>query len=163
MQANTLIRSALFSLLLTATGAYAALDLDKHVQLSDAFGGHVSLQTSGSVDLPGSELTTDAVFTDFHPGGENRRVSGDVIRERVRNAEQVVSVYTGELVFDAVDTQGEPLQATLVFEQLRVTREGAGPELAGTVLLNGREIDAAEMPEAVAAILVGVLRFFHHA
>ncbi len=149
--------------LLVAGPAAAALDLQKSVLLSDAFGGSLAIETSGTVDIPGAETTGVAVFTAFHPGTEARSVDGEVTRNRQRNAEEVVSVYNGELTFSGPGDDGTGQIVTIAFDNLQVTRAGNGPEFSGTVILNGEVIDATEMPERVARILGAVLRFFHYA
>jgi hypothetical protein len=51
----------------------------------------------------------------------------------------------------------------VVFEALTVTRSGDGPELSGSVIFNGRSIDAGELPRPALRALTRVLRFFAYA
>ena len=162
MNANkTLCSLIFFAALLLATSAQAVLTLDKSVTLNDEFGGVLQITSTGELDIPGSDVDSVASFSDFHPGAQDRSVNGEVQRLRNRADQQMTSIYSGSLTFDAVDAEGNPLQNVLEFDNLTIVRSAEGPQFSGAVILNGKVIDAAAMPKQVAVILRRVLRFFY--
>ncbi len=164
MNANKTLCSLIFlAALLLATSAQAVLSLDKNVTLSDEFDGVLQITSTGELDIPGADINSIATFTDFHPGAQERSVNGEVQRQRNRGNEQMTSMYSGSLTFDAVDADGNPLQNVLEFDNLTIVRSVEGPQFSGAVILNGEVIDAAAMPKQVAVILRRVLRFFYFA
>lgn len=144
-----------------APAAQALLTLEKSVSLTDEFGGTLQIQSSGALDIPGADINSIASFSDFHPGAQDRSVNGQVERQRNRANEQLTSVYSGSLTFDAVDADGNGRQNVLEFADLTIVRSATGPQFSGAVILNGEVIDAGEMPQQVAVILRRVLRFFY--
>ncbi len=149
------------AVLLLATSASAVLSLDKSVMLSDEFDGMLQINSSGELDIPGTDIDSIATFSNFHPGAQDRTVNGEVSRQRNRANQQMTSIYSGSLIFDAIDADGNPVQNVLEFDQLTIVRDGDGPQMSGAVILNGEVIDAAAMPKQVAMILRRVLRFFY--
>lgn len=142
--------------------AYAELQLQRETTLRDSFGGVFNAETLGLIDIPGSDLVTEASFMDFHPGGDNKVVNGVITRSRIRSAEELVTTLNGELVFSGTDADGNSQEISLLLEDLVINRDGMGPELTGTVTVNGETIDASEMPGKVAVILKRVLRFLRY-
>jgi len=158
---NAFAAVALFGL---AAPALAALDIERSVSVTDEAGGTLVMISSGVRDQLGAESTTTATFTDFQPRSEGREIDGEVIRSRVRTADQLETVYDGALeIFTPATPVGPDRLDTLVFEALRVVRDGDGPVLSGTIVYNGEVLDAAELPRAAARILARTLRFFQFA
>ncbi len=159
---NIPVKTSLFiTMLVLSMAAQAVLMLEKSVSLSDEFGGTMHIDSSGQLDIPGAEIDSVASFTDFHPGAQDRSVNGQVLRHHSRSNEQLSSVYSGELTFEAADADGKPVQNVLEFGDLTIVRSEDGPQFSGSIILNGEVIDANEMPQAVARILRRVLRFFY--
>ena len=144
--------------------ALAALTIERSVTVTDEAGGTLVMLTSGSKDQIGGESTTIATFTDFQPRSEGREIDGEVMRSRVRTADQLETVYDGALeIVTPASRGGTERLNTLVFKGLRVVRDGDGPVLSGTVVYNDKMIDAAELPPRAARVLARTLRFFHFA
>jgi hypothetical protein len=162
MTAKPSILTALFSAaLLLAGSAHAVLSLDKSVTLSDEFGGVLQIVSSGELDIPGADIVSSATFSHFHPGAQDRSVNGQVERQRSRANQEITSSYSGSMTFDAVDADGNALQNVVEFVDLTLVRSEQGPQLSGSVILNGEVIDASAMPQQVAVLLRRVLRFFY--
>ncbi|GAB4193239.1 MAG: hypothetical protein Tsb002_23540 [Wenzhouxiangellaceae bacterium] len=147
--------------LLFAVQASASLSLERSTLVQDDQGGSFSAQTSGTLDIPGSDLITTASFSAFHPGSDNQQIDGEVVRARVRHAEGVLTTLNGSLLFTGVgQDNNEPI--SLQFNDLVIERDAVEIELSGSVTVNGEFIDAAEMPGKVRAILRRVLRFLRY-
>jgi len=150
--------------MLAGSVAQAAITMERDITLTDDGGGTLVLVTSALHEAIGSESLTTATFTDFQPFERGRRINGEVLRDRMRTADAVETTFNGSLEI-AVATVGDAPERldTLVFEDLTLTRTGRGRDLTGTVIYNGEEIDAAELPRAAARVLRRTLRFFHYA
>jgi len=149
---------------LTTAPAWAALDIQREVTITTDTGGTLLMIGSGQRDALAAESTTTATFTAFAVDADARRIDGEVVRNRVATGEQVETVYDGalEILTPAVDDRPERLD-TLVFAALTVTRSGGGPEFSGSVIFNGRSIDASELPRPAQRVLARTLRFFAYA
>ena len=150
--------------LLVSMQAAAGIRMDRDVTITDEAGGTLTLVTSATHDVIGSASLTTASFAQFQPRADGRRVDGEVVRNRFREAERVVTTFDGALEIRVPPRGSAPaVLNTLVFGELTVTRRGAGPVLSGTVIYNGEEIDAGALPARAAALLERALRFFHFA
>jgi hypothetical protein len=166
MQSTTPFRHVL--ILLAAFGltapALAALTIERSVTVTDEADGTLVMITSASNDEIGGQSTTIATFTDFQARSEGRVVSGEVMRSRLRTAEQLETVYDGTLEIATPTTAEAPERLdTLTFKSLSVVRHGDGPVLSGTVVYNEKVLDAAELPRPAKRLLTRTLRFFHFA
>jgi len=163
MRTFQLIRPALIllGLSLLSFNANADLEIERTTSITDDNGGTLTLISSATRDALGSESTTSATMVSFQPDQDGRVVDGEVIRDRVRTADELETVYNGELliVLPASDDGPERLD-TLTFQALTVLRDGDGPVLSGTVIFNGEARDAATLPKPALRLLARTLRFF---
>lgn len=162
--ASTLVSIIVLAAALTTAPAWAALDIQREVTITTDTGGTLLMIGSGQRDELGAETTTTATFAAFAVDADARRIDGEVVRSRVATGEQVETIYDGalQIVTPAAGEQPERLD-TLVFEALTVTRSGDGPQLSGSVIFNGRSIDAGELPRPAIRVLARALRFFAYA
>lgn len=158
------LAAAALAAMFSATPAWSALNIQREVTISNDAGGTLVMIGSAQRDELGAEGTTTATFTDFAAGADGRVINGEVVRHRVATGEQIETVYDGalEILTPANGDRPERLD-TLVFESLTVTRSGTGPVLSGTVIFNGRTVDAAELPRPAVRVLARALRFFAYA
>jgi len=152
----------LFTLTIGATAASAELQIERDVSIVDDAGGSLVMLTVAVRDDLGGESTTTATFNDFQPDPDNRRVSGEVVRERTRSAERVENRFNGalDIVKPSNGDQPERLNS-LVFEGVTLLRDGEGPVLSGQVIYNGEARDVADLPRPALRVLSRLLRFFH--
>lgn len=151
------------ALLLASAQAVASVTVERDVTMTDAAGGTLVLITDGRVDIASSESLTTATFTDFAGVSGARSINGQVIRDRTRGDDALSTRYDGSLTFAGLDAHGAPRNVEIVFQGLIVTRDGSGPELGGHVLVDGEELDAADLKPAARRLLVRTLRFFRFA
>jgi len=144
---------------LAAAPAWSALQIEREVTITNDAGGSLVMIGSAQRDELGAEGTTTATFTDFAAG--TRVINGEVVRSRIATGEQIETSYDGALeIVTAADGERPEHVDTLVFESLTVTRSGTGPELSGSVIFNGRRMDAGELPRPAIRVLARALRFF---
>jgi hypothetical protein len=153
----------LLTLSLFAAPALAAVDVQRDVTMTDANGGTLVLTTQGRLEVGGSESQTTAVFTDFQPDADGRKVNGEMVRNRYRETDAVVTSFDGLIESEVTGASGEPVVNTLLIENLQVRRDGDGPEFSGQVSWNGETLDAADLPERARYVLRRALRFFKNA
>lgn len=148
--------------LLLAGPVFAALSMHREVVLTDPFGGTLKMETVATLELPGSEAATTAVFDAFQLKPDRRVVDGQIVRRHVRDGEVTVSFFDGllELSSEAPD---QPAVTTIEFQDLVVEYGGDGPELSGFIVVDGRAFDVSKAPHAAAAIVRRVLRYFAYA
>jgi len=146
---------------LSSTGAFAALTLQRTTSLSDSQGGTLTITTSGAIEIPGADTTSQATLSNFHPhDNQDLAASGNVTRAHERVNETVTNTYNGSVTLAGTDKDGKPVSNSLALQNLQVVRDGDGPAFSGTIVLNGTSIDAAQMPDAVKHLLHRVLRMF---
>jgi len=143
-----------------ASGAHAGVTAEADVVVTDDSGGTLTLISSASYEMGGANIMTTADFDNFQPKAEGRILNGDIVRVRIREVESVESTFDGSLEISGAD---DGTFHTLLLEDLTVYRAGDGPQLSGTVVLNGEALDAADLPSAVVDALRRVLRLFHFA
>ncbi len=147
---------------LLSSSALAALTLERTTSLSDSLGGSLSISSSGTVEIPGTDSSSQATLTNFHPHDNQDLVAnGSITRTRTRSDDVASSTYNGNLTLIGTDAKGNAVNDTLVLQNLQVVREGEGPTFTGTIVLNGTTVDAAQMTDAVKHLLHRVLRFFY--
>lgn len=144
-----------------STSALADLTLERTTSLSDSFGGSLSITTSGTIEIPGADTTSQATLTNFHPHDDQNLVAnGSVTRAHERSDGTSTSTYNGTLTLTGTDKNGNPVNDSLTLQDLQVVRDGDGPVFSGTVVLNGTTIDASQMEDDTKRLLHRVLRFF---
>lgn len=153
----------LLALSVLSAPALAAVDVQRDVTMTDASGGTLILATQGRLEVGGSESQTTAIFTDFQPDADGRRVNGEMDRNRYRETDAVITTFDGLIESETRDAEGNPVVQTLLLEGLRVRRDGHGPEFSGQVTWNGVTQDAADLPERARYVLRRALRFFKNA
>jgi len=166
MNPRTLLHNLALALALAVLSpiAQAALTIDRSVTITDEAGGTLVMLTTATHDALGGEGTTTATFSQFQPDPDRRRVDGEIVRNRVRSADAIETVFDGTLeIFTPSSQFGPERLDTLVFQNLTITRQGQGPILSGSVVFNGEEILAADLPRPARRLLVRTLRFFHFA
>lgn len=145
-----------------STSALASLTLERTTSLTDSLGGSLSITTNGTVEIPGTNTTSQATLTNFHPHDDAELVaSGSVTRTRERSDDVVTSTFNGNLSLTGTDKDGKAINDTLVLDDLQIVRDGDGPSFTGSIVLNGTTIDASQMPDATKHLLHRVLRFFY--
>lgn len=155
---TTVILVALASAVPVAASAGVTVEAD--VVVTDEAGGTLTLITSATHELAGSNFMTTGAFADFRPNPDGRSINGELVRVRVRDVESVESTFDGSL---EISGPGGGDASILLLEGLTIQGSGDGPELSGTVVLDGQAFDAAELPKPIAAALRRVLRLFHFA
>ena len=160
---NRFPRLMLLALSLFAVPAVAAVDVQRDVTLTDSAGGTLVIATSGTLEIGGSESETVARFADFQPDANGRTVNGEMVRNRYRDDDALITTYDGLIESETEDAAGDPVIDTLLIENLEVRRAGEGPEFNGQVSWNDETFDAAELPPRALYVLRRALRFFKYA
>lgn len=160
---NLFPRLMLLVLLFNTAPALAAVDVQRDVTLTDDRGGTLMITTQGTLEVGGSQSLTTASFDGFQPNADGRRINGEMVRNRYRDIDAVVTSYDGLLESEATDADGNTVINTLLLDGLQVRRDGDGPEFSGTVTWNGESIDAADLPPQAVYVLRRALRFFRYA
>ncbi|MBD8526475.1 hypothetical protein [Pseudomarimonas arenosa] len=155
-----MLKQTLLALMIGAASMTAqALTIERSTTISDDFGGYATIQSSGVVGEQSGLRVANAEFVNFHPRSEQSEVSGSVQREVLRDGELVSVSYDGSLQLSG-QRDGQANELSIEFTDLRIERGEESADLSGTLSLNGNSIDAAEAPQAVRAVLLGLLRFF---
>lgn len=160
MSMHSRILSVLFLMALAPAIAHAGLAVEADVVVSDEAGGTLTLVTSASHEIAGSNVLTTAEFDNFRPNPDGRALDGEIVRGRVRDVESVESTFDGSLT---ISGPGDDESATLLLQDVTVHRDGQGPEFSGTVVYNDEAFDASDLPARLAIPLRRVLRLFHFA
>ncbi|NBB92843.1 MAG: hypothetical protein GVY32_06730 [Gammaproteobacteria bacterium] len=166
MQAFTKLTVSLILIALSTVvpaAAHAGVTVEADVVVTDDAGGTLTLISSATHELAGSNVLTTADFEGFRPKPDGRTLDGEIVRVRNRDVESIEATYDGSL--DISGPAAEDGIDTLQLDGLTVlrNRDGQGPELSGTVVFNGQSFDADELPDALAGALRRVLRLFHFA
>ena len=145
--------------------AASALTFERTTTIKDDFNGRVVIQSAGTLGRDNGSRVAEAHFTNFHPREQTRYVDGDIAREAVRDGELVTVSYDGALTLSnnaaGNNGNGNAQQVTISFVDLKIVKNAEeGPDLSGTLIVNGQSIDAASAPAQVRAVLLGLLRFF---
>ena len=148
--------------LLLVGPVFASLSMHREVVLTDPSGGTLTMETVATLELPGSEAATTAVFHRFQVNPERRVVDGQVVRRHVRDGEVTVSFFDGSLKLSSAVPDQSALM-TIEFQDLVVELGGDGPELSGFIVVDGRVFDVSTAPRVAATILRRLLRYFAYA
>lgn len=149
-----ILRTALAAAALTLFSPLClAMSLSKEVTLSDGRGGQMIAVTTGELGAAGSSRSTDASFSAFTPREDGFRIEGSLRREYSREGRTTESVLSGglTLVPGAQANSQEPLR--LRIEGLSVIRDGDGPELSGSIEINGQSVPAERIPQQIRRTL----------
>ena len=145
-------------LLLLSMGA-SALDIERSTTVKDESGGSLAILTTGEQFADSGNSLSELSANAFSPRGAGS-ISGSLTRERVRGVESLDTVYDGEVTITGNDADGKPMSAEVELADLRVLRDGDGPEFSGTVRINERSFDAAALPGPAAAMVRRIVRLF---
>lgn len=152
---------AALAALALSSSAFAALTLDRSSTITDSLGGKLAITTSGTLEIPGADTTSQLALVNFHPHDSAAlTANGTLTRAHQRVNETVTNIYNGSVTLAGVDKDGNPVNDTLLLQDVQVVRSGNGPVFSGSVVLNGNSLDAAHLPEAAKRVLRGVLRVF---
>ena len=158
---NRIACMAAFAALAFVGSASAALTLERTSTVTDSLGGKLAITTSGTLEIPGAETTSQVALVDFHPHDKaTLTVNGTLTRTHERSNETVTNTYNGSITLAGVDKDGKPVNDTLALQDVQVVRHGEGPELSGTVVFNGNSVDAAHLTDGAKHRLHSVLRVF---
>ncbi|MBL8273712.1 MAG: hypothetical protein JNJ74_07875 [Xanthomonadales bacterium] len=146
-------------LLLTLSMGASALDIERSTTVNDDSGGSLAILTTGEQFADSGSSLTELSANAFSPRGAGS-ISGSLTRERVRGVESLDTVYDGEVTITGTDADGKPTSAEVELADLRVLRDGDGPEFSGTVRINERSFDAAALPGPAAALVRRIVRLF---
>ena len=152
---TTLLAAALFA---ASMSAHAALDVQRTTTISDGSGGSAVIESSATIGEDAGTRIAEATFVDFSPRDPARDVDGSISREVIRDGELVMVSYDGSVALSGGGDNGQSL--AISFVDLSIERGEEGVNLAGTLVINGRTIDAASAPQQVRAVLLGLLRLF---
>ena len=136
-----------------------ALQIDRVTTVSDDQGGTLTISSQGSAHADGGGSSASLIANAFSPRGEGQ-ISADLQRERSRTAEDLTATYNGTATVSGTDADGTPVTIDIELIDVTVTREGQGPELSGSVIVNGTAYDASELPARARAALARLLRLF---
>ncbi len=158
-----MIRTSLLSSLLAlclASSAHAALHVDSNTTLTDAGGGTMVSHTSGDIGSESGSAVGEASFLNFSPQQKGGSVNGSLRRERERDGDLISQSYAGDLsLVIPADASGQPARTVSVrFDDVTVVRSEEGRTVNGTLIINGREVPAADAPRSIIAILIGLVR-----
>jgi hypothetical protein len=144
-----------------STNALASLTLSRSTNVTDSLGGSLTIVTNGTVEAPGADTTSQATLSQFHPHDDATLVvNGTITRAHERSNESVINTYDGSLTVTGTDKAGKTVDDSLTLQHVQVIHEAEGFTVSGTIVRNGKTIDAAQMPEAVKHVLHRVLRLF---
>lgn len=150
---NKFVLSTAFSALLLIGSAAQAMTLSKEITLADGRGGEMVAMTSGEMSAAGAARSTDASFTNFQPKADGGSVSGSLNREYRRDGRDTESLLNGALVVTPGANATNPQVLNIDIVDLRVVREGEGPQLSGNVSVNGQSVPAERLPQALRSLL----------
>ncbi len=155
----------LFATALVAGNAQADFTLNRDTKLTDAYGGTFTSLTQGTLAAESAERDTVSTFTNFHPNDEYTTVNGQIERSFQRTDENAERTYNGALTIANTpsSTSQEPARTfSVAFENLKIQRGDDGAALSGTLLVNGKSIDAGTAPNQVKRILIRLVRFLRY-
>lgn len=149
-----LFRSSLAVLALFAFAQVGqAMTLNKETTLADGRGGQMVAVTTGELDAAGANRSTDATFSNFQPREDGGRVDGNLRREFSREGRDTESVLSGRLTLTPAAGAANNAPRVLEIKDLTVVRGGEGPELSGSVSIDGQAIPAERLPRAIRKLL----------
>jgi len=150
---NKLLFTSALSALLLLANATQAMTLSKEVTVADGRGGQMVAVTSGELDAASAARSTDASFSHFQPQADGGSVSGSLNREFRRDGGDTESLLNGVLVVTPGANAANPQLLNIEIVDLRVRRQGDGPELSGSVRVNGQNVPAERLPKALRTLL----------
>lgn len=150
------------ALLLAASTASAAFEYTRETTVRDDLGGRFQLSAAGTFGDGDSTRVAEGRYLGFHPRNEAGSVlDGAITREAVRDGDLVSVTYDGSITLTTTAAGSAPRATAIAFTDLAVERAPEeGVTITGALTVNGRTIDAADLPRPVKAILVRALRMF---
>jgi hypothetical protein len=109
--------------------------------------------TTGELDAAGATRSTDATFSNFQPREDGGRVNGSLRREFSREGRETESVLSGRLTLTPAAGAANSAVRVLEINNLIVVRDGEGPEVSGSVSVDGQAIPAERLPATIRKLL----------
>jgi hypothetical protein len=148
------LRSSLAALALFAFAQVGqAITLNKEITLADGRGGQMVAVTTGELGAAGATRSTDATFSNFQPREDGGRVNGSLRREFSREGRETESVLSGRLTLTPAAGAANSAVRVLEINNLIVVRDGEGPEVSGSVSVDGQAIPAERLPATIRKLL----------
>ena len=106
---------------LLSTSALAALTLQRTTSLNDSLGGSLNISTTGTLEIPGADTTSQATLANFHPhDNQDLAANGSITRTRTRSSDVATSTFNGNLSLAGTNSKGKPINDTLALRNLQV-------------------------------------------
>lgn len=130
--------------------------------------GYMTMDTNGTVTQTTSDMVSVAEFVTFHPGNSaSYSVDGVLERTRVRTGTNTSLVTT----YDTNDTElvlryiapltGLSKTTEVELDNVQAVTTADGVDLTGTIVVDGVEYDAADLPAQIEALIYELLRLFY--
>lgn len=155
------MRRSIFSgiLLLALSSGASALGIERATTVNDESGGSLGILTTGEQFADSGNTLSELTANAFSARG-NGSISGSLTRERSRSVDQLDTVYNGTVSIAGTNADGKPVTIEVSLADLRVLRDGDGPEFTGAVTINGEVFDATALPDRAATLVRRVVRLF---
>lgn len=155
------MRRSIFSgvLLLALSSGASALGIERATTVNDESGGSLGILTTGEQFADSGNTLSELTANAFSARG-NGSISGSLTRERSRSVDQLDTVYNGTVSIAGINADGKPVTIEVSLADLRVLRDGDGPEFTGAVTINGEVFDATALPDRAATLVRRVVRLF---
>jgi len=155
------MRRSIFSgvLLLALSSGASALGIERATTVNDESGGSLGILTTGEQFADSGNTLSELTANAFSALG-NGSISGSLTRERSRSVDQLDTVYNGTVSIAGINADGKPVTIEVSLADLRVLRDGDGPEFTGAVTINGEVFDATALPDRAATLVRRVVRLF---
>jgi hypothetical protein len=155
------MRRSIFSgiLLLALSSGASALGIERATTVTDESGGSLGILTTGEQFADSGNTLSELTANAFSARG-NGSISGSLTRERSRSVDLLDTVYNGTVSIAGTNADGKPATIEVSLADLRVLRDGDGPEFTGAVTINGEAFDATALPDRAATLVRRVVRLF---
>jgi hypothetical protein len=150
---KNLFACTVLAALLAFSASSQAITFNKEVTVADGRGGQMVAVTSGDLSSAGAARSTDASFRNFQPQADGASINGALNREFRRDGRDSESVLNGSLTVTPGANAQNPQVLNIVIADLRVLREGDGPQLSGSITVNGQTVPADRLPKPLRALL----------
>lgn len=155
------MRRSIFSgiLLLALSSGASALGIERATTVNDESGGSLGILTTGEQFADSGNTLSELTANAFSARG-NGSISGSLTRARSRSVDLLDTVYNGTVSIAGINADGKPVTIEVSLADLRVLRDGDGPEFTGAVTINGEVFDATALPDRAATLVRRVVRLF---
>lgn len=155
------MRRSIFSgiLLLALSSGASALGIERATTVNDESGGSLGILTTGEQFADSGNTLSELTANAFSARG-NGSISGSLTRARSRSVDLLDTVYNGTVSIAGTNADGKPVTIEVSLADLRVLRDGDGPEFTGAVTINGEAFDATALPDRAATLVRRVVRLF---